>query len=291
MSVMSPELSERADFMAMAGRHYENFPVGSWLVPRSLRRHIHRIYAFARTADDIADEQQDERMLQDYRDSFCAHLQPQPQTQPTVLLFQDLAATIEQFQLPQQLFLDLLDAFAQDLKVNRYDEVGLMDYCRLSADPVGRLVLRVFGQATPARDALSDQICTGLQLLNHLQDIREDLLQRDRLYFPQEDLRRFGVQETDLRASQASAEVLALVQHWAQRIAGMFRAGWPLTQMVSGRLRLELRAILWGAAHVLQEIQAQQYDVLAQHIRLRRRQKLQVLGLALLSPKMPAAFQ
>ena len=280
---------DRPGFMALAGKHYENFPVGSFLVPRQQRPHIHRIYAFARTADDIADEHQDAAALQAYRSSFVAHLQRAP-ARP-VPLFVDLRATIHEFDLPQALFLDLLDAFAQDLEVHRYaDGEQLFSYCRKSADPIGRLVLRVFGEATPERDELSDQICTALQLLNHLQDIKEDLLERDRIYFPMPDLARFGVSEEDLRADSANQQVRALVGYWTNRVAEMFRAGWPLTGQVGMRLRLELRGILHGAGRVLARIRAIDHDVLRFHIRLSRWQKLQVLGSALVGTEMPVDF-
>jgi len=159
--------------MALAAEHYENFPVGSVLVPRHLRHHIHRIYAFARTADDIADELRDPALLAAYRQSFLDHLAGKVRDE--IPLHADLALSIEQLNLPVELFTDLLDAFAQDLRQGRYDQEGLFDYCRRSADPVGRLVLLVFGCQQPELAPLSDRICTGLQLVNHLQDIKADI--------------------------------------------------------------------------------------------------------------------
>ena len=130
---------DRSGFMALAQRHYENFPVGSFLVPRQQRPHIHRIYAFARTADDIVDEHQDAAALQEYRESFLAHLEGDGTQTKEVPLFADLRATIRELDLPSELFLDLLDAFAQDLEVRRYaDGEQLFAYCRKSADPIGR---------------------------------------------------------------------------------------------------------------------------------------------------------
>jgi len=283
---------DRPGFMALAAGHYENFPVGSFLVPKKQRPHIHRIYAFARTADDIADEHQDAAALRNYRQSFIAHLDETTTTTEAVPLFEDLRATIRECDLPRSLFLDLLDAFAQDLVVHRYaDGEQLFTYCRKSADPIGRLVLRVFGEATPECDKLSDHICTALQLLNHLQDIKEDLLQRDRIYFPMLDLTRFGVSENDLRASSASEPVRALVGHWTDRVAAMFRAGWPLAEQVGPRLRMELRGILHGAGRVLARIRAVDHDVLRFHIRLSRWQKLQILGSAVVGTGMPSDFR
>ncbi len=252
--------------MALAREHYENFPVGSFLVPAAQRPHIHRIYAFARTADDLADELRDATALAAFRHSFAAHLEGRGE--PQVPLFADLVQTIRARDLPVALFFDLLDAFALDLERARHDEASLLAYCRKSADPVGRLVLRVFGLVDPRLDALSDPICTGLQLLNHLQDIGDDLRARDRIYFPSEDLARFSVQPGDLLAATANDSVRALVRHWHARVTQMFAAGWPLMREVRGRLRLELRAIVWGAVLCLRRIEVQGFDVLAKKARL-----------------------
>jgi squalene synthase HpnC len=271
-------------YLVLATRHYENFPVGSWLLPARARRHLHRIYAFARIADDLADEWRDADALAAYRRDFLTHVAGEAREVP---LFADLRESIRQCDLPVVLFTDLLDAFGQDLEVGRYDLEGLLGYCRKSADPVGRLVLRVCGYRDDQLDAWSDSICTGLQLLNHLQDLRSDLVQRDRIYFPTEDLRRFGVQEDDLRAASANAAVRALVVHWQERVGAMFVHGWPLMQHVRGRLRFELRAILRGAAAVLARIRRVGGDVLQGRVRLSRRERLGSVLLGLCSARMP----
>lgn len=276
---------DRAAFLALAGEHYENFPVGSFLVPKRLRPHMHRIYAFARIADDIADEHRDPVLLASYRASFEAHRRGDADDVP---LFVDLAATIDELQLPDELFLALLDAFAQDLRVSRYgSDDELFAYCRLSADPVGRLVLRVFGHADAEFDRLSDRICTGLQLLNHLQDLRSDLRERDRIYFPTPDLERFGVHPDDLLAARASDGVRALVGHWLDRTVGMFAEGWPLTDAVRGRLRLELRAIVGSACAVARRIRACDHDVLGGDVRLSKARKVSALLRALVGSAPP----
>ena len=278
-----------ADPLALAATHYENFPVGSWLVPRAQRRHMHRIYAFARTADDLADEARDPVALAGYREAFTAHLDdPGRAASP---LLRDLAASIRALDLPAQLFYDLLDAFALDLEVLRHDRASLFAYCRKSADPVGRLVLRVFGYRDEILDGLSDKICTALQLANHLQDIREDWLERQRIYFPTEDLARHGVAPDDLGGDRAGPGLRALVREWTDETAAMFAAGWPLTRRVRGRLAVELRAILAGAARVLRHLRRIDYDVLATHVRLTRGDKLGVLARALLTTRMPPEFQ
>jgi squalene synthase HpnC len=275
------------DFTRLVAAHYENFPVGSWLVPKDLRRHVHRIYAFARTADDIADELRDADALERFRQGFVRHCEGAAADVP---LFSDLQASMREKSLPRGLFLDLLDAFAEDLVRARHDEASLLSYCRRSADPVGRLVLRVFGHADQHLDAMSDSICTGLQLLNHLQDLGEDYRERDRIYFPVEDLARFGVREPDLGAGSATPEVKALVAHWTARTAAMFAEGWPLLAAVRGRLRLELRAVLRGAAAVLRRIRAQDHDVLRRHARLSKPAQALTLLQALVDPSMPREF-
>ncbi|MBL8726732.1 MAG: squalene synthase HpnC [Planctomycetes bacterium] len=253
------DLTDPRRYLAMARVHYENFPVGSWLLPKRARRHLHRIYAFARTADDLADEWRDAAALAGFRADFLAHCRGAAHDVP---LFVDLVATLRECSLEESLFTDLLSAFAQDLEVRRYDRAALADYCRRSADPVGRLVLRVCGYRDPALDRLSDRICTALQLLNHLQDLGADLRQRDRIYFPLEDLARHGAGEADLRAPSASPALRAFVLAEAFALGREFAAGWPLVDAVRGRLRWELRAILRGAAAVLARIRALGGDVL-----------------------------
>lgn len=278
--------------LELAGQHYENFPVGSWLLPRRARRHLHRIYAFARTADDLADEYQDAEALAAFRRDFLAAVDGTGSVSggdgAIAPLFSDLALTIRECALETQLFTDLLDAFEQDLAVNRYaDRAQLDDYCRRSADPVGRLVLRVCGHRVAEWDAWSDSICTGLQLLNHLQDLAEDLRDRDRVYFPLAEFERFGAAIDDLRGANASAELRAFVKHQAADIGARFASGWPLIGSVRGRLRYELRAILHGAAAVLGRIHAVDGDVLGGRVRLTKGERVRTVLRGLVSSRMP----
>lgn len=289
MTDLAARASSSGEFLTLARTHYENFPVGSCLVPRALRRHVHRIYAFARVADDLADERRDPVALAAFRAAFLAHRAGRAHDVP---LFADLCTTIRELALPEGLFLDLLDAFEQDLSVNRYaDDVALLDYCRKSADPVGRLVLRVFGHDDAALDALSDRICTALQLLNHLQDLGDDLRTRDRIYFPRTDLARFGVREDDLRAPRANDALKALVAHWLDRTATLLRDGWPLTRCVRGRLRWELRAIVGGAAGCVRAIRRADLDVLAHDTKLRGVARVRAVMSALLGSGVPAPLR
>jgi squalene synthase HpnC len=272
-------------YQALARQHYENFPVGSLLLPARTRRHLRRIYAFARIADDLADEQRDAAALAALRADFLAHLDGRSSSVPLLV---DLAASIRELELPAALFTDLLDAFEQDLRVLRYDdEAQLLDYCRRSANPVGRLVLRVCGHRDERLDLLSDRICTALQLLNHLQDLGDDLRTRGRIYYPRTDLARFGVDAAALLAPAANSSVRALVRHWAGRLGGDFAAGWPLTRAVRGRLRCELRAILHGAAAVLARLCRAGYDPLAHRVRLSMSERLRCLASGLLSRRPP----
>ncbi|MCB9877649.1 MAG: squalene synthase HpnC [Planctomycetes bacterium] len=263
-SAPAQTLHDPRDYLSLARRHYENFPVGSWLLPRRARVHLHRIYAFARTADDLADEHRDLQALLAFRADFLRHVAGAAD----VPLFRDLVVSMREAELETALFTDLLDAFEQDCTKGRYDRAELRDYCRRSADPIGRLVLRVCGHRDAALDAMSDRICTGLQLLNHLQDLREDLLERDRVYFPVEELEAEGVAIDDLRADVASPGLRRFVLAEADRLGADFAAGWPLVDAVRGRLRLELRAILRGAAAVLARIRAAEGDVLGGDVHL-----------------------
>ena len=274
----------------MAKRHYENFPVGSWLLPKVARRHLHRIYAFARTADDLADELQDAVALAAFRGDFLRHLEADPggQFPSDIALFAELRLTMDQCQLELSLFTDLLDAFDQDCHQRRYDRPQLLEYCRRSADPIGRLVLRVSGYRDAQLDAWSDRVCTGLQLLNHLQDIREDLIERDRIYFPIEELKACGANEDDLRAANATEQVRQFVLSQADRIAADFSAGWPIVKGVRGRLRLELRAILQGASAVLRQIRAAEGDVLAGNVHLSKLRRVRTVFAGLLSSREPS---
>lgn len=278
-------LAQPSRYLALARQHYENFPVGSWLLPRRARRHLHRIYAFARTADDLADELRDAAALAAFESDFVAHLDGQRADVP---LFVELLATIRECQLEPKLFTDLLSAFAQDLVVQRYDAAGLRDYCRRSADPIGRLVLRVSGYRSEQLDAWSDHICTGLQLLNHLQDLGADLRQRGRLYFPREALERHRVTEAMILAPVAAAELRAFVLAEAEQIGAMLAAGWPLVPAVTGRLRLELRAILRGAAAVLERIREVRGDVLAGRVHLSKAERLRTLLAGLCLRRAPS---
>ncbi len=281
-------------YVDLAKTHYENFPVGSILVKDPERTHLHRIYAFARTADDLADELVDRDALFDFRAAFENHLPDYPLPEAVDPFFAELRETIAECKLDPFLFRSLLDAFDSDIEVRRYQDAEMLyTYCRYSAAPVGRLVLRVFGYRDDALDKLSDHICIGLQLLNHLQDMRDDVRSRDRVYFPKKDFIRFGANISDLRKDEATPELRKLVKHWANETAEHFQAGWPLLRSVKGRLGLELRAILHGAAAVLVKLRSGGYDVCrgSKPFRLGKVGKATILCRAVATRGMPDAFR
>jgi|SRR5687767_7512991 len=259
-----PALSVAAAYEHCAGiaySHYENFPVASWLLPAPMRPHIAAIYAFARTADDFADEpgrSPDERyrLLNEWR----AKLHASANGAATDPIFVALAHTIRERQLPLELFDDLLSAFRQDVSVTRYETwEDVLDYCRRSANPVGRLVLRVAGVNDPAVDRSSDALCSALQLTNFWQDFGVDW-NRGRLYIPRQEILAAGATEADLDAKRMTAPWKTAMRACVVTTRALFEAGRPVTDAVSGRLRLELRATWLGGMRVLEKIEQLDYD-------------------------------
>lgn len=249
----------------LARSHYENFPVASVLVPAGMRRHIAAIYAFARTADDFADEpsRPPELRLQ-LLDDWGLRLrrsvaEPPPSTDPIFVALRD---TMERCALPVDLFEDLLSAFRQDVTVTRYATwADVLDYCRRSANPVGRLVLRVAGVRNDAADQASDAVCTALQLANFWQDFGVDW-RNGRLYLPADELRIHGALERDLDAAAMPPAWRSAMRAAVERTRQLFAAGRPVTDAVTGRLRWELRATWLGGMRILNEVEALNYDTL-----------------------------
>ena len=236
--------------------HYENFPVASFLVPRHLRRPIEAIYRFARSADDIADEgdaSPAERLsgLNAYQaelDRIAAG------TVPQTPLFVALAGEIRQHALPLQLFRDLLDAFAQDVVKRRYaDFPELLDYCRRSANPVGRLVLHLCRRTGAEQLEQSDCICSALQLINFLQDVAVDW-QKERIYIPQPDLPRFRISEDDIATGRWSANWAALMDFQIDRARELLLRGAPLVHALPGRIGWEIRLTVQGGLRILERL-------------------------------------
>jgi phytoene synthase len=247
----------------MSVEHYENFPVASILLPRPLREPIAAIYAFARSADDFADEgtlSREERLRR--LDAYRAELDGIAAGRATIHpVFLRLRPVIAAHHLPLQLFRDLLDAFTQDVAKTRYaDYTELLDYCRRSADPVGRLLLHLFDAATPENLTRSDAVCSALQLINHWQDVAVDW-QKPRVYLPQDELARFAVTEEQIAAARCDDAWRALMRFQVDRARALMLAGAPLGRDLPGRIGLEIRAIVAGGLRILDKIEAVNYDV------------------------------
>jgi squalene synthase HpnC len=240
--------------------HYENFPVGLW-VPKDKRGYVHALYAFARAADDFADEPMYEGHRAEKLDQWEARLHDTYEGRAEDPIFVALGETVRRLEIPKPLLLDLLSAFRQDTVKSRYDTwEELLDYCRRSADPVGRLVLLVFGYRDPALLPLSDAICTGLQLANHWQDLAVDL-HRGRIYAPRALLDRHGVKEWDLNAGKVTDAFRALMDDLIARTRAHFAAGRPLCDAVGRDLRFEMRLTWLGGSSILDRIEDAGYDV------------------------------
>ena len=257
----------------LARDHYENFPVASLLVPAEMRPHVAAVYAFARTADDYADEPGREpaeriRLLDMWEDRLRAACQGA--IEPGDHVFLATADTIVEKRLPPQLFHDLLSAFRQDVTVHRFATWSdVLDYCRRSANPVGRLVLRIAGVDDPRADAASDAVCTGLQLANFWQDLGRDW-RAGRLYVPLEEVTRHGAKEEDLDRERMPDEWIATMRECVERTRALFIEGRPVADAVHGRLRWELRATWLGGMRILDKIERLGYDTLQQRPTLSR---------------------
>lgn len=250
----------------IARSHYENFPVASWLLGRELRYPVSAVYAFARSADDFADEgnlSHEQRLEQ--LDNFAIELQKIELYLSTAShnvhnsgnpIFIALADVIKNHQIPLQLFHDLLRAFKNDVTTKRYRNYNdVLSYCCLSANPVGRILLYLHDCATDANLGFSDAICTGLQLINFYQDIAQDMDENDRLYIPLDELQRFGVSIDDIKTKKNNDRTKALMTFQIQRARQLYYSGKPLCKNLSGRFGLEIRTIFAGGDRILDKLQ------------------------------------
>jgi len=247
----------------MAIDHYENFPVASILLPKHLRRPVEIIYNFARQADDFADEgdtPNEERLAK--LDAFRTELNRiANQETPQTALFRDVASVVAEHQLPLQLFHDLLDAFSQDVMKKRYANFDeLLDYCRRSANPVGRLLLHLYQEATPQNLIYSDAICTSLQLINFWQDVKKDYA-IGRIYLPQDEMARFGVTEAHIAQCLPDKVWRDLMRFQADRAHDMMKSGAPLGTILPGRIGLEMRLIIAGGNRILHKLRSVNFDM------------------------------
>jgi len=245
--------------------HYENFPVASILLPARLRPAVEAIYGFARSADDIADEGNaaaEQRLagLDAYEEELDRIAADEPALEP---LFARLAVVVREYVLPLQPLRDLLSAFRQDVVQHEYaDFAALLDYCRRSANPVGALMLHLYGAATEQNLRDSDAICSALQLINFWQDVAIDR-DKARCYLPREDLDRFGVSAAQIARGECDPRWRALMRFEVERARAMMLAGAPLALRLPGRIGWELRLVVQGGLRILERIEAADYDVFA----------------------------
>jgi squalene synthase HpnC len=291
MPAAAPSLAEaRAWCKRLAESHYENFHVGTWFLPKALRPHFHSIYAYCRVSDDLGDEVGDPAIALALLDMWGHELDACYEGSARHPVFVALKETIRACSIPKEPFADLLTAFRQDQTVTRYRTMqDVLEYCRYSANPVGRLVLYACGYADEARFRLSDATCSALQLANFWQDVRVDFV-KNRVYLPQEDMRRFSVSDDLIAHGVATPEFRALLDYEVDFARRLFEEGIPLIGMVSRDLAIDLDLFSRGGLEILSAIERQDYDVLSARPAIPKRTKL-ALALRALSGKMLPFFR
>lgn len=282
--------TQAADYTRdLAKKHYENFTVVSWLLPRAIRDDFRQVYSFCRWADDLGDETGDRErsieLLSWWRDELDLCYAGKPRHP----VFVALTPTIEMHDLPKKPFNDLIDAFVQDQQLVRYESWDqVLDYCTRSADPVGRLVLYLFGHRDPQLQKLSDATCTALQLTNFWQDIRRDILERDRVYIPQQIARKHGLDISQLVHSinqkAQSTDITAILPAYQATVSELVRKTWPLFAdgrglwpLVEPRFRTDLKLFTRGGEAILHMIEKRNYDTLSSRPKLGKAGKFRLL--------------
>jgi len=265
--------------------HYENFPVGSLLIPKKLRPYVWSIYAFARRADDIADEDFPEEDRIPALEAWQNLLERSLQTRVNHPVFLALKETVRQFNIPVQLLVDLITAFKMDVRIKQHPTFeDVLYYCQHSANPVGRLILHLFGYRDESLMLLSDKICTALQLANFWQDVAVDL-KKSRIYIPQSDFSLFDYSPEQLFAGLYNEGFRDLLKFQVDRTATMFREGAPLVYLTKGRLGLELKCIVLGGMTILRKVREMNYNTLAMRPQIKGKEKGAILIKALFSFK------
>jgi squalene synthase HpnC len=258
----------------LTGAHYENFSVVSVLLPKGLRQDFCNVYAFCRIADDLGDEVRDRGKALEYLGAFREQLRECFAGKANTAVFVALAETVRRHEIPMQPFDDLIRAFEQDQAVTRYQTFEqAVDYCTRSADPVGRLVLYMCGYRDEERQGLSDRICTGLQLINFWQDVRRDILERDRVYLPRVDMERFGVTVEQLREGRVTAGYRDLIRFEVERTEKLFEEGAALLRLLKPRYRKQIALFLKGGRAICAAVRRQDFDTLTKRPRLSKWQK------------------
>jgi squalene synthase HpnC len=275
MPDVAPTLDEaRAWCKQLAESHYENFHVATWFLPKALRPHFHAIYAYCRISDDLGDEVGDTSAALALLDLWGRELDGCYEGHARHPVFVALAETIRSCSIPKQPFADLLTAFRQDQVITRYGSMQeVLEYCRYSANPVGRLVLYACGYCDEERFRLSDATCSALQLANFWQDVRVDFA-KDRVYLPQDDMRRFGVSDETIAAGVATTGFRALLDYEVDFARRLFEEGLPLIGMVGKELAVDLDLFSRGGLAILRAIERQDYDVLSARPAIAKRTKM-----------------
>lgn len=292
----APSLKEAKAYCdRLARSHYENFSVASWFLPKRLRPHFHSVYAYCRISDDLGDEVGDPQQSLALLDLWESELNAtftsrdssgqsvvRPSDSPRHPVFVALRETICACDIPKQPFADLLKAFRQDQTVSRYETFDqLRDYCRYSADPVGRIVLYLCGYRDEERQRLSDFTCTALQLANFWQDVSVDFA-KGRIYLPLESMRQFGVSEEQIAQSRFTAQFRELMCFEVNRAREWFRRGLPLAQKVDRELAIDIELFSRGGLEILNAIERQDFNVLASRPAISKARKFSLVALAAL---------
>jgi squalene synthase HpnC len=261
----------------LARSHYENFTVVSWMLPRRLRQHFYNIYSYCRWADDLADEPGDARRSLELLDWWEKELRDCYSGRTRHPVFVALTETIQHFAIPIDPFIDLLVAFRQDQRVHCYDDMGqLIQYCRYSANPVGRLILYLGRCHTEERALLADSVCTGLQLANFWQDVARDL-ELGRIYLPAADRARFGYDDTMFAGREVNDAFRRLMAAEVDLAEGHLQRGLPLVRWVPPELQLDVALFIQGGLAILRAIRQQDYDVWTSRPTISKQTKMRLL--------------
>lgn len=265
--------SEAEDYCRkLAQSHYENFPVVTWALPKSLHQHFYNVYAFCRWADDLGDEIGDRGRSLDLLGWWRDELDACYAGESRHPVFVALTPTIDRFSIPRQPFADLISAFEQDQTVTDYDTYEqLLDYCRRSANPVGRIVLYLCERFSEQNAGWSDRVCTGLQLANFWQDVARDY-DIGRVYLPRKDREKFGYTDADLAGRVTNPAFLKLMEFQVDRARSLLLAGRPLISEMPGRLQIDIDLFIEGGLAILREIERIQFRVWQQRPVVRKTQ-------------------
>lgn len=275
----APALADAREYCARLARsHYENFSVASWFLPKRLRQHFFNVYAYCRISDDLGDEVGDTKASLELLDQWQLELDACYQGSPKHPVFVALAETVRECDIPKHEFSDLLTAFRQDQTVTRFETFDdVLHYCHYSANPVGHLVLYLCGYRDAERQTLSDFTCTALQLANFWQDVSVDF-EKDRIYLPIEDLRRFGVSESDIAGKQNTPAFCAMMKFEVERARDWFHRGMPLVGKVDHELAIDIDLFSRGGLEILNAIEKQGYAVLGNRPAISKPRKLAMVA-------------